>query len=60
MDRVPDDQYAHANLFLALILDHPAWYFLVEVTFLNLVLAYTLIRQDRLCRLFQTEIENLA
>ena len=47
-------------LFLVLILDHPAWYFLAEVTFLNLVLAYALIRQNQLCRLFLPEIENLA
>jgi hypothetical protein len=47
-------------LFLVLILDHPVWYFLVEVTVLNLVLAYGLIRQNRLCRLFLPKIENLA
>ena len=47
-------------LFLVLILDHPAWYFLAEVTILNLVLAYALIRQNQLCRLFLPEIENLA
>ena len=47
-------------LFLVLILDHPAWYFLAEVTILNLVLAYALIRQNHLCRLFLPEIENLA
>jgi len=47
-------------LFLVLILDHPAWYFLVEVTILNLVLAYALIRQNQLCRVFLPEIENLA
>lgn len=47
-------------LFLVLILDHPAWYFLVEVSFLNLVLAYTLLRQNQLCRQFLPEIENHA
>ena len=47
-------------LFLVLILDHPTWYFLAEVTILNLVLAYALIRQNHLCRLFLPEIENLA
>jgi CDP-alcohol phosphatidyltransferase len=47
-------------LFLVLVLDHPAWYFLAEVTILNLVLAYALIRQNLLCRLFLPEIENLA
>ncbi|MGB8341287.1 MAG: CDP-alcohol phosphatidyltransferase family protein [Chthoniobacterales bacterium] len=47
-------------LFLVLILDHPAWYFIAEVTILNLVLAYALIRQDQICRLFLPEIENLA
>jgi hypothetical protein len=47
-------------LFLGLILDHPAWYFLVEVTIFNFVLAYALIRQDRLCHRFLPEIESLA
>jgi len=47
-------------LFLVLILDHPAWYFLVEVTFLNLVLAYALMRQNQLCRRFLPEIESRA
>ena len=47
-------------LFLVLILEHPAWYFLAEVTILNLVLAYALIRQDQICRLFLPEIESLA
>jgi len=47
-------------LFLTLILDHPAWYFLVEVTFLNLVLVYAQMRQNQLCRRFLPEIENLA
>jgi phosphatidylglycerophosphate synthase len=45
-------------LFLVLILDHPAWYFLFEVTLLNLVLACVLIRQNRLCRRFLLEIEQ--
>jgi len=47
-------------LFLVLVLDHPAWYFLVEVTFLNLVLGYCLMRQNQLCRRFLPEIQNLA
>jgi phosphatidylglycerophosphate synthase len=47
-------------LFLLLILDHPGWYFVMELTVLNLVLAYALIRQNRLCRIFLPEIENLA
>lgn len=47
-------------LFLVLILDRPAWYFFVEVSFLNLVLAYSLMRQNQLCRQFRPEIENLA
>ncbi len=47
-------------LFLVLILDHPAWYFLAEVTVLNLVLAYCLLRQNQLCHLFLPEVENLA
>lgn len=47
-------------LFLVLILDHPAWYFLIEITFLNLILAYALIRQNQLCDEFVPEIERLA
>jgi hypothetical protein len=47
-------------LFLALILNHPAWYFLFEVAFLNLVLAYALMRQNQLCRRFLPDIEGLA
>ncbi len=47
-------------LFLVLILDHPAWYFLMEVTVLNLVLVYALVRQNQLCRLFLPEIERFA
>lgn len=47
-------------LFLVLILNHPAWYFLVEVTFLNLVLAYALMRQNQLCRRFLPDIERLT
>jgi hypothetical protein len=47
-------------LFLALILDHPAWYFVAEVTVFNLVLAYALARQNQLCRRFLPEIESLA
>jgi len=47
-------------LFLVLILDRPTWYFLVEVTFLNLVLVYALMRQSQLCRRFLPEIERPA
>ncbi len=47
-------------LFLVLILDHPAWYFLAELTVLNLILAYALMRQNQLCRLFLPEVENFA
>jgi hypothetical protein len=47
-------------LFLVLILDHPAWYFLTEVTLFNLILAYAVIRQNQLCRHFLPEIENFA
>jgi hypothetical protein len=47
-------------LFLVLTLDRPVWYFLVEVTFLNLILAYSLIRQNQLCRRFLPEIESRA
>jgi hypothetical protein len=47
-------------LFLVLILDHPAWYFVVEITVLNLVLAYALVRQNQLCRRFLPEIDRCA
>jgi hypothetical protein len=47
-------------LFLLLILDHPAWYFVMELTLLNLVLAYALLRQNRLCDMFLPEIESIA
>ena len=55
-----DDKYAHADPVSRSNLDHPAWYFLVEMTVFNLVLAYALIRQNQLCRLFLPEIESLA
>jgi hypothetical protein len=47
-------------LFLALILDHPAWYFVAELTIFNFVLVYALLRQSQLCRRFLPEIESLA
>lgn len=47
-------------LFLVLILGHPAWYFVVEATLLNLALGYALMRQNRLCRQFLPEIESFA
>jgi hypothetical protein len=47
-------------LFLVLILDRPAWYFVFEVTLLNLVLAYALLRQNQLCSRFLPEIERLV
>jgi len=47
-------------LFLLLILDHLAWYFIVELTVLNLVLAYALFRQNQLCDAFLPEIESIA
>jgi CDP-alcohol phosphatidyltransferase len=47
-------------LFLVLILDHPAWYFLAEVTLFNLLLAYALVRQNQLCHRFLPEIATLA
>ena len=43
-------------LFLVLILNHPAWYFVFEVTALNLVLGYLLLRERQLCRPFLREI----
>ena len=45
-------------LFLVLILDQPAWYFLAELTVLNLVLTYALMRQNQLCRRFLPQIER--
>ena len=47
-------------LFLVLILDHPAWYFVAEVTIFNFLFAYSLLRQNQLCRQFLPEIESLA
>jgi hypothetical protein len=44
-------------LFVVLILDRPAWYFIAEVTALNLVLVYVLFKQSQLCRLFLPEIQ---
>jgi hypothetical protein len=43
-------------LFMVLILDRPAWYFIAELTALNLVLVYVLFKQSQLCRLFLPEI----
>ncbi len=47
-------------LFLVLILDHPAWYFWVELTALNCILAYLLWRQDQICRHLQPVIERVS
>jgi len=46
-------------LFFLVILDHPAWYFVMELTLLNLVLAHALIRQNQVCRFFVPEIAAL-
>ena len=46
-------------LLAVLILGRPAWYFVVEVTALNLVLAYVLLRQGELCRSFFPRFEIL-
>ncbi len=45
-------------IFLALMLDRPAWYFVVEVTALNVILGYLLFRQRQICRSFLPEIEQ--
>ena len=45
-------------LFAVLILGRPAWYFVVEVTALNLVLGYVLLRQGELCRSFLAAIRD--
>lgn len=37
-------------LFALLLLEQPEWYFVVELTALNLVLVYILVRQNHLCR----------
>lgn len=47
-------------LFLLLILDHPAWYFVIELMLLNLVLGYALTRQNQLCRMFLPEVKAAA
>ncbi len=45
-------------IFLALILDLPAWYFVFEITVLNIILGYLLFRQRQICRTFLPEIEQ--
>ena len=45
-------------LFAFLILDRPAWYFVVEVTALNLVLGYVLLRQGELSRSFLPAVRD--
>jgi hypothetical protein len=45
-------------LFLVLILNHPAWYFVFEAIALNFVLGYLLLRERQLCRSFLPEIER--
>ena len=37
-------------LFACLILDRPAWYLIIELTLLNLVLIFIFFRQHQLCR----------
>ncbi|MEP6936734.1 MAG: CDP-alcohol phosphatidyltransferase family protein [Chthoniobacterales bacterium] len=36
-------------LFAVLLLGRPTWYFIIEISALNAVLAFTLVRQDRIC-----------
>jgi CDP-alcohol phosphatidyltransferase-like enzyme len=43
-------------LFLFLILDRPAWYFWFELTFLNALLAFVIIRQENMSRSLVHEI----
>lgn len=47
-------------LFVALLLGRPSWYFVLELTALNLVLSYVLLRQNQLCASFLPEISRLA
>ncbi len=47
-------------LLAVLILGRPAWYFVVEVTALNLVLGYVLLRQGELCRSFLLAIRDAS
>ena len=47
-------------LLAVLILGRPAWYFVVEVTALNLVLGYILLRQGELCRSFLPAIRDAS
>ena len=37
-------------LFVLLIVGHPTWYFVIELTLLNLVLALLLWEQNDICR----------
>ena len=44
-------------LFVVLFLGRPAWFFVVQVTALNLVLVYVLFKQSQLCRSLLPEIQ---
>ncbi|MEY2440248.1 MAG: hypothetical protein QOI34_1633 [Verrucomicrobiota bacterium] len=43
-------------LFLFLIIDRPAWYFWVELSFFNLLLGYLIVRQEQMSRLMVEEM----
>jgi amino acid transporter len=45
-------------LFVLLFLGKPTWYFLVDLTLLNFVLAFVLVRQNRTSGDLLVELEN--
>jgi len=47
-------------LFALLLVARPSWYFVFELTALNLVLAYVLLKQSQLCRSFLPEIQEFV
>ena len=47
-------------LFALLFLGKPTWYFFVDLTLLNFVLALVLMRQNRMSRVMRVELENRA
>jgi phosphatidylglycerophosphate synthase len=45
-------------LFVFLLLGRPTWYFFVDLTLLNLVLAFVLVRQNHMSREMRVELES--
>jgi phosphatidylglycerophosphate synthase len=47
-------------LFALLVLDHPGWYFIFELTVFNLLLTFVLISQATVCRGFVEVVERVS